>query len=188
MEKPWRPTKEQLLAAAGKTVDDIIAPGLAVLFCGINPGLYSGAVGHHFARPGNRFWAALHRAGFTDRQLLPFEERELLRFGLGITNLVDRSTATADELTDEEFKQGAERVKAKAIRYRPNYLGFLGVGAYRSAYRRPRAQVGEQAETLGESRIWVLPNPSGRTAHYQLGDFADEFRKLRQAAGLRSQE
>ncbi|MBI4305113.1 MAG: G/U mismatch-specific DNA glycosylase [Chloroflexi bacterium] len=185
MENPWRPTRQQLADAAGKTVDDIIAPGLAVLFCGINPGLYSGAVGHHFARPGNRFWAALHMSGFTDRQVSPFEEEELLRHRLGITNLVERSSATADELTVEELENGAERVRSKAAQYQPGFVGFLGIGAYRAAFGRSSAQIGEQPETFGKTGIWVLPNPSGRTAHYLLEDFADAFRKLRIAAGLK---
>ena len=177
--RPWRPTREQLAMAAGKTVPDIVAPGLKVLFCGINPGLYSGAVGHHFARPGNRFWPALYGAGFTDRLLSPFEELELLRFGLGITNLVARATATADELTREEFMKGAKRVREQAERYRPGYVGFLGIGAYRAAFGRSSARVGRQDETLGGSGVWVLPNPSGLNANYQLPDFIRAFSMLR---------
>lgn len=180
-EQPWRPTREQLARAAGKTVPDIVAPGLNVLFCGINPGLYSGAVGHHFARPGNRFWPALYGSGFTDRLLSPFEEAELLHFGLGITNLVARSTATADELTGEELTKGAERVREKAERHRPGYVGFLGIGAYRAAFGRSSSQVGKQTETLGGSGVWVLPNPSGLNANYQLQDFIRAFSILRGA-------
>jgi TDG/mug DNA glycosylase family protein len=154
-----------------------------VLFCGINPGLYSAAVGCHFGRPGNRFWPTLHASGFTERLLHPSEQRELLREGYGITNLVDRATATADELSAEEFVKGARRLVKKVERYRPACVAFLGVTAYRTAFARPRATVGRQQEKLGESAIWVLPNPSGRSAHYRLADLAVLFRELRRAVG-----
>lgn len=176
-----KPTKKELLAAAGKTVADVIAPRLQVLFCGINPGLYSGAVGHHFARPGNRFWPVLHAAGFTDRVLSPFEERQLLAGGYGITNLVSRATAGADELSMEELSQGGRRLRAKVRRYRPRYLAILGIGAYRRAFRRPRAVSGRQVERIDDALIWVLPNPSGLNAHYQLKDLAEVFGALRAA-------
>ena len=176
-----RPTKQQLLAARDKTVPDVIAPDLKVLFCGINPGLYTAAVGHHFARPGNRFWPALFAAGFTDRLLSPSEERELLALGLGITNVVDRATASADELTRDDFVEGGKRLTRKALRYRPKVLAVLGVGAYRTAFDRPRAQVGLQAESIGQTRLWVLPNTSGLNAHYQAADLAKIFRQLREA-------
>src|SRR6195256_6861988 len=132
--KPWKPTREQLLAAAGKTVRDVIAPDLRVLFCGINPGLYTAAVGHHFARPGNRFWPALFAAGFTDRLVSPFDERELLSSGYGITNVVMRATATADQLTREELRAGGKELAAKVRRYKPAILAVLGLGAYRAAW------------------------------------------------------
>src|SRR5438477_4556768 len=141
---PWRPTAQQLADACGRRVPDVVRPGLRVLFCGINPGLYSGAVGHHFARPGNRFWKALHRAGFTRRQLSPFEERELLQSGLGITNLVSRATAGAAELSERELRAGARRVRRIVRRFRPAVVAFLGVGAFRAAFGRPRATVGPQ--------------------------------------------
>ncbi|HYO07631.1 MAG TPA: G/U mismatch-specific DNA glycosylase [Tepidisphaeraceae bacterium] len=179
MEQPWRPTKAQLLAADGKTVPDLIAPGLKVLFCGINPGLYSAAVRHHFARPGNRFWPTLHAAGFTPRVLSPFEERELLTLGYGITNVVDRGSAAADELRPEEFLAGAEKLEAKVAEHRPAVLAVLGVGAYRAAFDRPKAQVGPQQETIGETRLWVLPNPSGLNAHYGRAALAEVFARLR---------
>jgi TDG/mug DNA glycosylase family protein len=150
-----------------------------VLFCGINPGLYSGAVGHQFAKPGNRFWPALYGAGFTDRLLSPFEEAELPRFGLGITNLVARSTASADELSREELMNGAERVRAIAERYRPGYISFLGIGAFRAAFGRSSARVGKQDLTLAGSGLWVLPNPSGLNANYQLPDFIRALSMLR---------
>jgi double-stranded uracil-DNA glycosylase len=180
--KPWKPTKEQLLAAESKTVRDVIAPGLRVLFCGINPGLYTAAVGHHFARPGNRFWPALYAAGFTDRLLSPFEERELLKSGYGITNVVPRTTNAADQLTTDEFVKGGKRLRAKVLRYRPRILAVLGVGAYRVAFAQPGAVVGPQEESIGTTRLWVLPNPSGLNANYQPQDLARLFRELREKA------
>jgi len=179
--KPWKPTKEQLLAATEKTVRDVIAPDLRVLFCGINPGLYTAAVGHHFARPGNRFWPALYAAGFTDRLLSPFDERELLQSGYGITNVVSRTTATADLLTKEEMVAGGERLRAKVLRYRPRVLAVLGVGAYRTAFNQPKASVGRQEDQLGKTVLWVLPNPSGLNANYQPAQLAKLFRELREA-------
>jgi TDG/mug DNA glycosylase family protein len=139
LNAPWRPTREQLRSARDKRVDDVIAPRLRVLFCGINPGLYSGAVGHHFARPGNRFWPLLHRAGFTDRELNPFEEDQLLEVGLGITNLVNRTTAKAAELDAPELRRGAATVRRKAARYAPLVVAVLGVSAFRVAFGRPHA-------------------------------------------------
>jgi TDG/mug DNA glycosylase family protein len=182
-QKGWRPSREQLAAARGKGVRDVIAPGLVVLFCGINPGLYSGAVGHHFARPGNRFWKALHASRFTDRELSPFEERELLRYGLGITNLVNRATAGADELSPDQLGSGGRAVEWKACRSRPAVVAFLGLSAYRTSFGRPNAGVGLQPESLCASRIWLLPNPSGRSAHYQLGDLREAFSELRRSVG-----
>jgi TDG/mug DNA glycosylase family protein len=176
---PWRPTKEQLLAANGAKVPDLIAPGLKVLFCGINPGLYTAAIGHHFGRPGNRFWPALHAGRFTPRVFSPFEERELLPLGYGITNVVARATATADELRREEFVAGAKQLVAKVQKYRPAVMAVLGVGAYRAAFDRPKAKVGPQVETIGDTRLWVLPNPSGLNAHYQPDALAEVFAQLR---------
>lgn len=161
---------------------DVVAPGLKVLFCGINPGLYTAAVGHHFARPGNRFWPALHRAGFTPRLLQPAEERELLALGLGITNVVERATASADELSAEEMRAGGERLRQKVERLRPRFLAVLGIGAYRQAFDRRQAGLGQQAESLGTTALWLLPNPSGLNAHYQLHDYAERLRALREAA------
>jgi TDG/mug DNA glycosylase family protein len=160
----------------------VIAADLAVLFVGINPGLYTAAIGHHFGRPGNRFWPALHAAGFTPRLFSPYEEREILPLGYGITNVVARATATADELTPAELVEGGRKLAAKARRYRPRILAFLGIGAYRAAFARPRAAPGEQSETIGASRAWILPNPSGLNAHYQAADLARLFRQLRQSA------
>lgn len=160
---------------------DVIAPDLRVLFCGINPGLYTAAVGHHFARPGNRFWPALYAAGFTDRLLSPFEERELLKSGYGITNVVPRTTASADLLTKEEIVAGGERLRAKVLRYRPRVLAVLGVGAYRIAFNQPKATVGRQPDRIGNTILWVLPNPSGLNANYQAPALARLFRELRQS-------
>src|SRR6266850_2631498 len=179
--KPWKPTKEQLLAAARKIVRDVIAPDLRVLFCGINPGLYTAAVGHHFARPGNRFWPALHQSGFTDRLLSPFEEQELLELRLGVTNVVARATATAAELTPADFIKGGRLLRNKVRRFQPRCVAVLGVGAYRAAFARPKAAVGEQDERITDARVWVLPNPSGLNANYQLHELSRLFRELRRA-------
>jgi TDG/mug DNA glycosylase family protein len=184
VEAPRRPTREQLEAARGRTIPDVIAPHLSILFVGINPSLYSAAVGHHFARPGNRFWKALHQSGFTGRLLSPFEDDDLLERGLGVTNLVRRATAAADELSVDELRAGAETLARKVRRVAPRYVAVLGVGAYRAAFDRPRANIGPQPEDLGGSKGWVLPNPSGRTAAYQLSDLVAEFRRLRTAAGV----
>ena len=181
MPTPWKPTKEQLLAATDKTVRDVIAPNLRVLFSGINPGLYTAAVGHHFARPGNRFWPALYAAGFTERVLSPFDERELLKSGYGITNVVMRATASADQLTKEEIVAGGERLRAKVLRYRPKMLAVLGVGAYRTAFNQPKATVGRQEDRIGDTVLWVLPNPSGLNANYQAPALARLFRELKEA-------
>ena len=182
MTTPWKPTKAQLLAATDKTVADVIAPDLRVLFSGINPGLYTAAVGHHFARPGNRFWPALHAGGFTDRVLSPFDERELLKSGYGITNVVQRATATADLLTKDEIVEGGAKLRRKVLRYRPRVLAVLGVGAYRTAFNRPKAVVGRQSTMVGGTIVWVLPNPSGLNAHYQAGELARLFRELKEFA------
>lgn len=179
-----RPTQAELRAAVGRTVPDVIARGLKVLFCGINPGLYSAAVGHHFARPGNRFWPALYRAGFTRRLLDPAEEQELLESGLGITNVVNRATAAASELSPQEFTAGGRRLIAKVRRFSPRFLAVLGIGAYRQAFSRPEAQIGPQPDRIGQTALWVLPNPSGLNAHYQLADLADQYRRLHEAAVL----
>lgn len=184
MAQPFKPSKDELRAAAGKTVPDVIAAGLRVLFCGINPGLYSAAVSHHFARPGNRFWPVLHLAGFSGRRLSPFEEQELLQHGFGITNLVERATAVASDLAPEELIAGRQWLEDKVQRYRPRVVAVLGVGAFQTAFGRPKAGLGRQQETLGaphEAVLWVLPNPSGLNAHYQLDALAQLFRQLHQA-------
>jgi TDG/mug DNA glycosylase family protein len=176
-----RPTRDELQAAYGKAIPDLIAPGIDVLFVGINPSLWSGAVGLHFARPGNRFWRALHEAGFTDRLLSPHEGRELLKRRIGVTNLVNRATASADELDLADYQRGGRRIAAKVRRYRPRVIAFVGMGAYRVAFGRPRARGGRQQERLAGAEIWVLPNPSGRTAGYQMPALARAFRELRRS-------
>ena len=173
-----KPTLEEIRAATGKTVPDIIAPDLHILFCGINPSLYSAAVGHHFARPGNRFWRSLYAAGFTERLLAPFEDRDLLQFGYGLTNIVDRSSARADELDAEELVIGQQQLAAKVQHYRPQCLAVLGISAYRTAFNRPKAVMGKQNEPLDGAIVWVLPNPSGLNAHYQLEDLKRVYREL----------
>lgn len=178
-----RPTAEDLRRAVRRRLRDVVAPGLDVLFVGINPGLYSAAVGHHFARPGNRFWKALFASGFTDRLVSPFDDAALLASGLGITNLCPRTTAQAEELTSAELRAGARALERKLRRHRPQVVAFLGIGAYRTAFSRPKALIGPQAAELVGVRVWVLPNPSGRTAHYQLDALVARFRELRTAVG-----
>src|SRR6185503_15217950 len=179
-----RPTREQIAAAAGATVPDLVAPGLRVLVCGINPSLYSAAMACHFARPGNRFWPALHASGLTPRLLAPWEGDELLALGIGITNLVDRATAGADELSPDEIRAGVRPLRAKVRRLRPRVVAVLGIGAYRIAFASPRAELGPQPEPFGPARLWVLPNPSGLNAHYQLAALAERFAELRDAISL----
>jgi len=181
-QEPFKPTREQIAAAFGKTVPDVIAHDLRVLFCGINPGLYTAAVGHHFARPGNRFWPALHRSGFTASQLSPFDEDQLLLTGVGITNVVARATATAAELTKGDFIEGGRKLRAKVRRYRPRILAVLGVGAYREAFGNPKAVIGPQEEFIHRTQVWVMPNPSGLNANYQLEALTGLFEKLRTAS------
>jgi TDG/mug DNA glycosylase family protein len=176
---PAKPTPDDLKAAAGKTVPDVIARGLAVVFCGINPGLYTAAIGHHFGRPGNRFWPTLHAAGFTPRVLKPWEEDELIPLGYGITNVVARATNAAEELAHEELVEGGRKLVAKVKRFEPRVLAVLGVGAYRAAFGQRRAAIGLQPDSIGDTRLWVLPNPSGLNANYKPLDFARLFRELR---------
>lgn len=161
-------------------VPDIIAPGLRVLFCGINPGLYTAAIGHHFGRPGNRFWPALHGAGFTPHQFRPWEEAHLLPLGIGITNLVARTTATAAEVSAAEFAEGGQRLTRLAADMAPRVIAFLGIGAYRLAFQRPKATLGLQPEGIGATALWVLPSPSGLNANHQLADLIELLRELRE--------
>lgn len=167
------------MTGPGKPLRDVIAPGLDVLFCGINPSLMSAERGHHFARPGNRFWPALHLAGLTPRRLAPEEDGELVRYGLGVTNLVDRPTRTAAELTRAELHAGAVALGRLVARYRPRVLAVLGVTAYRTGFDRPRAVLGVQAEPVGGAVTWVLPNPSGLNAHVQLPELGRIYGEVR---------
>ena len=177
-----RPTREQLEQARTRVIEDVAAPGLDVLFSGINPGLYSAWTGHHFARPGNRFWPALHRSGFTPRLLRPDEQWELLDLGLGITNVVDRASARADELSRGEVLTGGDLLREKVRRLQPRWLAVLGVTTYRVAFASPAARVGPQDLTIVGTGVWVLPNPSGLNAHYTPAALADEFARLRAAS------
>ena len=179
MTSKGRPAPEQLLAARDTTIPDVVAPGLRVLFAGINPGLYSAATGYHFARPGNRFWPALHASGFTPRLLRPAEQRELLPLGLGITNVVARATARADELTADEVKAGARVLTAKVAHLGPQWLAVVGITVYRTAFSRPGATIGPQEEALGGTGLWVLPNPSGLNALWTRPKLIEAFRDLR---------
>ena len=176
-----KPTRAELAAAAGRCLPDRIGDDLQVLFCGINPSLYSAAIGHHFARPGNRFWPTLYRAGFTDRLLTPQEDQLLPRFGAGLTNLVERATARADELSAEEIRRGTDQLLVKLRGYRPRCIAFLGIGAFRTAFAQPRAAPGRQREPIDATTVWVLPNPSGLNAHYQIADLTALFAELRHA-------
>ncbi len=178
-QKP--PTKAELLAAVSSTVPDVIAPGLRVLFCGINPGLYSAWARHHFARPGNRFWPALYASGFTGRLLRPEDERELLSLGYGITNLVERATLGSADLSRDELLAGGRLFKRKVKKYRPFAVAILGVSAYRLAFGCPTAQVGPQPRTMEGAQVWVLPNPSGLNAHFTPKLLAKVFRDCRVA-------
>lgn len=177
---PPKPTKAELAAAVHKVVPDLIAPNLDVLFCGINPGLYTAAIGHHFGRPGNRFWPALHGAGFTPRLFKPWEERELLDLGYGITNMVERTTNAASELRPEEYVAGGERLRRLVATYSPRVVAFMGIGAYRTAFGRPKAQLGLQSESLGDTALWALPSPSGLNANHQLSDLVSLMTTLRE--------
>lgn len=177
-----KPTRAELLAATDNTVPDVIGPGLKILFCGINPGLYSAWARHHFARPGNRFWPALFSGGITQRLLRPEQELELLHFGYGITNLVGRATVGSDELSREELQTGGKRFARKVKKYGPRTVAILGVSAYRTAFDRPKARVGAQPERIEGALVWVLPNPSGLNAHFTPRSLAKLFRRFRRDA------
>jgi double-stranded uracil-DNA glycosylase len=178
-----RPAQADLAAARGRTIPDLVAPGLRVLFAGINPSLYSAATGHHFARPGNRFWPALHKSGFTSRQLRPEEQPLLLGLRLGITNVVARATARADELDADELRAGGQSLAALTASLGVSWLAILGVTAYRTAFGLQQAVVGPQHGSLGGARVWILPNPSGLNAHWSAAALAAEFGRLRAVAG-----
>jgi len=165
-----------------KPLPDVVADGLDILFCGINPSLMSAARGHHFARPGNRFWPALHLAGLTPRRLTPDEDRQVLHYGMGITNIVARPTRAAAELSVAELREGAAALAELVERYRPRVLAVLGVTAWRTAFEQPKAGLGLQPERVGGAETWVAPNPSGLNAHHQLPDLARAYAELRRPA------
>ena len=176
---PIRPTRADLAAATGRTIPDVIADRLDILFVGINPGLWSGATGFHFARPGNRFWKAIHMAGLTDRVLDPSEQDELPRFGIGITNLAPRTTATAAELSPAELREGGRALVAKVGRHAPRPVAFLGITPYRVAFESPKATLGLQPDPIAGAQAWVLPNPSGLNASWTLPKLAEAYAALR---------
>ena len=184
-DKRRGPSRDELLEAADRRVEPVVAPGLRVVFCGINPGLYTAWAGHHFARPGNRFWPTLHRSGFTPRLFDPSEQDQLLDLGLGITNVVDRASATAAELSRAELAAGGQQLVAFVRRWRPAYLAVLGVTAYRAAFDQPKAVVGPQPGALGRTAVWVLPNPSGLNAHWSPAALAEVFADLREEVNQR---
>lgn len=179
---PWKPSPAQLQAARTKKLPDVIAPNLDVLFCGINPGLYSAAVGHHFARPGNRFWPTLHASGFTPHLFTGFDDRALIDLGYGVTNIVARTTPTADELSNDELVEGGKTLRRKVLRYQPRFLAIVGFTAYRIAFDNRKAVGGPQPEPIGKTVVWLLPNPSGLNAHHQPAELAKLFRALWLAA------
>jgi TDG/mug DNA glycosylase family protein len=177
-----KPSKIELKNAVNKTVPDIIAPNLSVLFCGINPGLYTAAVGHHFGRPGNRFWKVLYESGFTPRLFHPSEQHQLLSLNLGITNFISRTTARADELSSDELHSGAKILSEKIITFRPRIVAILGVEAYRKGFNMRKANVGKQDHKIGDTQVWVLPNPSGLNAYYQAETLIKLFKELKLVA------
>ncbi len=181
MTTPFKPTPRDLAEAPHRRVPDIIGPNLKVLFCGINPGIYTAAIRHHFGRPGNRFWPALYAGGFTPRLFSPFENHELLALGYGISNLVMRPTILASELSPEELRRGAKRLEKKIFLHKPRFVAFLGITSYRIAFDRPAAQVGPQNHRIGETQVWVLPNPSGLNAHFTPPRLRQVFREFHAA-------
>ena len=176
-----RPTPDELISAEGRLIPEVIGPGVRYLFVGINPGLWSGATGHHFARPGNRFWPTLHGAGLTPRLLAPDDDATLMALGIGITNLVNRATAKASQVSDDELRAGAARLRITVERHRPMAVAVLGVSAYRVAFAHPAAAIGRVAEPLAGAQLWILPNPSGLNAHYQLPQLIDLFGAFRES-------
>ncbi len=178
-----RPTPEDLAAAAGRTVPDVIGPRLRVLFSGINPGLWSGAVGHHFARPGNRFWKALAASGFTEDALSPYDDRQLLNVGIGITNLVPTATRSAAEVTTAQLRRGVVGLERKVGRWQPRAVAVLGLDAYRTGFNNRAARIGRQSERFNGAQLWVVPNPSGIQAYYPFDRLVAELQTLRAAVG-----
>jgi len=182
MEMPsgfWKPNKEQIAQSVNKQISDIIAPGIKLLFCGINPGLYTAAIEKHFGRPGNRFWPSLFAGGITPRLYSPFEQHLLLLDNIGITNLVNRATARADEVGEKELQKGAEALSEKIAKYKPEAVAILGITTYRTAFKKPKAKLGIQEDVISGARIWMLPNPSGLNAHFQIKELGLLFAQLK---------
>lgn len=175
----FKPDKKQVAEAVNQGIEDVIARGIKLLFCGINPGLYTAAIGKHFGRPGNRFWPSLHLSGFTPRLFSPFEQHLLLDLGIGITNLVNRATARADEVTREELLAGGQILAKKVARFQPHTVAVLGLTSFRDAFGQPKAKLGLQEIKIGLSNVWVLPNPSGLNAHFQIPQLARLFGELK---------
>lgn len=174
----YKPTKAEVLASGDKIVPDLIKPNLKVLFCGINPGLYTAAIGFHFGRPGNRFWPSLYASGFTPRLFDPSEQEQLLSLGYGITNIVPRASATAAEVSKQELLDGRKQLETKVLKYKPEWLAILGVEAYRKSFERSKAKVGRQEDTIGTTKLWILPNPSGLNAHYTPNGIAEVLKEF----------
>jgi TDG/mug DNA glycosylase family protein len=183
-------SRTELESFRNVAVPDLLGPGLRLLFVGINPGLWTAATQTHFAHPGNRFYPALRRAGIIDRPLNPAagltedDQRYLVARGLGITNLVNRATARADELRPAELRAGRLRLTEVVSRHRPRVVAVAGITAYRTAFHRPRAHGGEQPESLAGAALWVVPNPSGLNAHATLDSLAEAYAAPARAAGL----
>ena len=183
-------TRTELLDYRDAEVPDLLGPGLRLLFVGINPGLWSAATGTHFARPGNRFYPALAAAGITDRLIYAGEgmteadRRHLVSRGIGITNIVPRASARADELDKEELKEGALRLADRVATLAPRVVAVAGITAYRVGFGRPKAQLGRQPETIGGAELWAVPNPSGLNAHQSVATLAAAYRQPALAAGL----
>ena len=177
----YKPTKQELADSVNNTIHDVIDYNLKVLFCGINPGLYTAATGFHFARPGNRFWPALYKSGFTKELLKPYDQEKLLEYKYGITNFVSRTTNAAAELNRKEYELGAKILTEKVLKYKPEYLVVLGIGAYKAGFNRKQAKIGLQDHKIGDTKIWILPNPSGLNANFTPTDLARLFGELREA-------
>jgi double-stranded uracil-DNA glycosylase len=160
---------------------DLLAPDLRVVFCGINPGLRSAMLGHHFAGRGNRFWKAIYLAGFTREQIIPEKGEIILAHGCGLTSAVERPTSRADELTRDEFERAASGLSAKIARYAPGYVAFLGKPAFSAIFGRKSVSWGEQDDLLGGSKTWVLPNPSGLNRSFRLDQLVRAYTELRVA-------
>ncbi|MGJ3507492.1 mismatch-specific DNA-glycosylase [Enemella sp. A6] len=180
-----RPTAAEVAAAGDQVVPDVLGAGMKLLIVGINPGLWSAAAHAHFARPGNRFWPAMHDSGITEYRIdasagfRPEDLDYLMGRGIGLTNIVERATARAAELTSEELQAGVDRIAELNERHRPAVVAFCGITSYRQAYRRPKAVLGRQ-----DGNHWVLPNPSGLNAHATPPKLAVAFAEVGRAAGI----